>query len=245
MRPHESIAGRYENDDGKRRFVRDLFNRAAPYYDRIGRFGFLGTGQFHRRRELRQAGLQPGMDMLDVACGTGAVMRAAVEILGGRGRVCGVDPSEGMLAEARKIAGAEFHVGHAEALPFPDQSFDFLSMGYALRHVGDLQRAFAEYRRVLRPDGRLLILEISRPRPWLGLVGARLYFRDLLPGLSWLLTGSGDARLLMSYYWETIDACVPPNAILAAIAGADFQQVERHVELGIFSAYTGRTRERA
>ena len=185
------------------------------------------------------------MDVLDVACGTGAVTRAAVEILGGRGRVCGVDPSEGMLAEARKIAGAEFHVGHAEALPFPDQSFDFLSMGYALRHVADLNRAFAEYRRVLRPGGRLLILEISRPRTWLGLVCARFYFRDLLPGLSWLLTGSSDARLMMSYYWETIDACVPPDAILAAIAGTGFQHVERHVELGIFSAYTGRTPERA
>lgn len=244
MRPHESISGRYENDDGKRTFVRELFNRGAPHYDRIGRVGFLGTGQFHRRRALEQAGLRPGMDVLDVACGTGAVTRAAVEILGGRGRVCGVDPSDGMLAEARKIAGAEFHVGHAEALPFPDQSFDFVSMGYALRHVADLQRAFTEYRRVLRPGGRLLILEISRPRTWLGLVGARFYFRDLLPGLSWLLTGSGDARLMMSYYWETIDACVPPDAILAAIAGAGFAQVERHVELGIFSSYTGRTGER-
>lgn len=194
---------------------------------------------------MKQADLRPGLDALDVACGTGAVTRAAVEILGGRGRVCGVDPSEGMLAEARKIAGAEFHLGHAEALPFPDQSFDFLSMAYALRHVADLHRAFAEYQRALRPGGRLLILEISRPRTWLGLVCARLYLRDLLPRLSWLLTGSGHARLMMSYYWETIDACVPPATILEAIQGSGFQHVERRVELGIFSAYIGRTREQA
>lgn len=239
MRPHESIAGRYEGDEGKRKFVRDLFNRGAPHYDRIGRIGFFGTGHLHRRRALERAGLCPGMDALDVACGTGAVTRAMLEVLGGKGRVCGVDPSEGMLGEARKSLAAEFHLGQAEALPFSDASFDFLAMGYALRHVADLKRAFAEYHRVLRPGGRLLILEISRPQTRLGLVLARLYFRDLLPGLSWLVTGSPDARLMMSYYWETIDACVPPPAILEAIQGTGFQIVRRHIELGIFSAYTG------
>jgi demethylmenaquinone methyltransferase / 2-methoxy-6-polyprenyl-1,4-benzoquinol methylase len=239
MRPHETIAIHYADEAGKRTFVRELFNRAAPHYDRIGRIGFFGTGHLHRRRALERAGLRLGMDALDVACGTGAVTRAMLEILDRRGRVCGVDPSEGMLAEARKSLAAEFQIGHAEALPFPDQSFDFLAMGYALRHVTDLQRAFTEYHRVLRPGGRLLILEISRPQTRLGLALSRIYFRDILPRLSWLITGSGDARLMMSYYWETIDACVPPASILDAVRGAGFQPVERHVELGIFSAYTG------
>ena len=237
MRPRESIAGRYENDDGKRTFVRDLFNRGAPHYDRIGRFGFLGTGQFHRRRELRQAGLRPGMDVLDVACGTGAVTRAAVEILGGHGRVCGVDPSEGMLAEARKIAGAEFHVGHAEALPFPDQSFDFLSMGYALRHVADLQRAFTEYHRVLRPGGRVLILEVTKPTSRLGNFFFRLYFGKIYPGLTRLFTRSRAARDMMYYYWETMDASVPPDTVLAAMRAAGFAEVKRVHVLGLFSEY--------
>ena len=245
MRPHESIAGRYEDDEGKRQFVRDLFNRGAPHYDRIGRVGFFGTGHLHRRRALERAGLRAGMDALDVACGTGAVTRAMLDVLGGKGRVTGVDPSEGMLAEARKSLAAEFHLGQAEALPFPDRSFDFVAMGYALRHVTDLKRAFAEYHRVLRPGGRLLVLEISRPQTRLGLVLSRLYFRDLLPGLSWLITGNQDARLMMSYYWETIDACVPPANILEAIAGANFAGVERYVELGIFSAYTGQSKAQA
>lgn len=238
MRPHDAIPGRYADEAGKRRFIRELFDRGARHYDRIGRIGFFGTGHLHRKRALQQAGLQPGMDALDVACGTGAVTRAALEILGGNGRVCGVDPSEGMIAEARRNLPAEFRVAHAEELPFPDASFDFLSMGYALRHVGDLLRTFQEYRRVLRPRGRLLILEISRPKSRLGLLLARLYFRDLLPGISWLATGSRDARVMMSYYWETIDACVPPDAILKAMSDAGFGQVERTVELGLFSAYT-------
>ena len=238
MRPHEAIPGRFADEAGKRTFVRELFDRGAPHYDRIGRVGFFGTGHLHRKRALQSAGLRPGMDALDVACGTGAVTRAMLETLGGRGRVCGVDPSEGMIAEARKSIAAEFQIGHAEALPFADQSFDFLSMGYALRHVADLHRTFAEYQRVLRPGGRLLILEISRPQSRLALVLSRLYFRDILPGLSWLITGSRDARLMMSYYWETIDACVPPHTILAALHDAGFENVQRQVELGIFSAYT-------
>ncbi len=236
-RPHEPIPTRYDDDDGKRVFVQNLFNRGAPHYDRIGRVGFIGTGHVHRKRALQQAGLKPGMDALDVACGTGAVTRAILELLAGKGRVCGVDPSEGMLTEARKSIAAEFHAGHAEALPFKDQSFDFLSMGYALRHVADLNRAFAEYHRVLRPGGRLLVLEISRPRTSFGLLCARLYFKEFLPRLSRLITGSHDAQEMMAYYWETIEGCVPPETILTALREAKFNEVKRHVVMGIFSAY--------
>ncbi len=240
MIPHKTIPGRYADEAGKREFVREVFTAGAPHYDRIGRIGFFGTGHFHRKRAVEKAGLKPGMNALDVACGTGAVTRAIVEVLAGKGQVCGVDPTESMLVEARKTLAVPFHVGYAEALPFPNRTFDFLSMGYALRHVADLDRTFAEYHRVLRPEGRLLILEISRPRTRTALVLSRLYFRDLLPTLSWLITGSREARQMMTYYWETIDACVPPPAILAAIGNAGFRDVRHTTELGIFSSYTAR-----
>lgn len=237
MVPHKAIASRYADDSGKQEFVREVFNRGAKHYDRIGRVCFFGTGHFHRKRALVQAGLCPGMDVVDVACGTGAVTRAIVEVLAGTGSVRGVDPTENMLAEARKSLSVPFHLGHAEALPFPDNSFDFLSMGYALRHVADLNKTFAEYYRVLRPNGRILILEISRPRTRFALWVSRICFRDLLPLVSFAVTGSRDARKMMSYYWETIDACVPPAEILAAIQGALFQEARRVTELGIFSSY--------
>ena len=239
--PHKIIESRYENREERRTFIQDLFNRGARHYDRIGSVGFLGTGHFYRKRALQRAGLEPGMDALDVACGTGAVTRPMLEIVGDPQKVFGVDPSEGMLGEAKNHIDARFQEGHAEALPFEDARFDFLSMGYALRHVDDLEATFVEYRRVLRPGGRMLLLEITRPRTALGRFVAWLYFGLVLPPLSFLITGSRDASRMISYYWETIDACVPPTTILDALERAGFKQLNRRVELGIFSEYRAET----
>lgn len=235
--PHKPILTRYESEEAKHGYVRDLFNRGAQHYDRIGKVGFFGTGHFYRKRALQKGGLTSGMKVIDVACGTGAVTRAILEIVKPDGSVLGVDPSEGMLGEAKKGIQAEFKLGRAEELPAEEDQFDFLSMGYALRHVEDLVVAFKEYRRVLKPGGKLLVLEISRPKSKLGLFLTKLYFRDFVPFISRLATGSKDAREMMVYYWETIDACVPPDDILAALKAAGFENVNRRVELGIFSEY--------
>ncbi len=238
--PHQIIESRYTSAEDKQRYLRQLFNEGARHYDRIGWIGSLGTGHAYRKRALRLGGLKPGMDVLDVACGTGAVTRAILKVLNGSGSVVGMDPSAGMIEQARAHVPAKFVEGEAEALPFADNTFDFLTMGYALRHVTDLHRAFAEYRRVLRPGGRVLLLEITRPsRAW-ALSLARFYFRDLL-GWTMILTGGNrKSREMMTYYWETIDLCVPPEAILSALRESGFSEVDRRVELGLFSEYHGR-----
>ena len=238
--PHQIIQTRYSDAEGKQRYLRQLFNQGAPHYDRIGWIGSLGTGHIYRKRALMRGGLKAGMTVLDVACGTGAVTRAILQVLGGSGRVTGVDPSPGMLAQARAHVPAEFCEGQAEALPFPDDTFDFLTMGYALRHVQDLQTAFAEYRRVLRPGGRVLLLEITRPRGRLSLALTRFYFRDFLGWMIRLTGGNQASREMMTYYWETIAACVPPETILTALQESGFEDVKRHVDMGIFSEYQGR-----
>src|ERR1044071_2704727 len=106
-----------------------------------------GSGGRYRRQALLRAGLAPGMRALDVACGTGALTLPMQRIVGGGGEVLGLDPSTGMLRVARRHGARRLVRGVAEALPFPDGRFDFLSMGYALRHVADLRATFAAHRR--------------------------------------------------------------------------------------------------
>jgi demethylmenaquinone methyltransferase/2-methoxy-6-polyprenyl-1,4-benzoquinol methylase len=238
-KPHQIIDTRYSTEEGKQEYLRRLFNEGAPHYDRIGWIGSFGTGHTYRKRALRRGGLKPGLHVLDVACGTGAVTRAILEVLQGSGSVVGVDPSVGMLAQARANVPAEFREARAEALPFPDASFDLLTMGYALRHVEDLHSAFKEYRRVLRPGGRVLLLEITRPEGKASQALARFYFRDFLGWMVRLTGGNRASREMMTYYWETIDACVPPEIILSALRESGFSEVTRHADLGMFSEYRG------
>jgi len=239
-RPHQLITTHYSNEEGKQHYLRQLFNEGAPDYDRIGWIGSLGTGHCYRKLALRRGGLKPGMRVLDIACGTGAVTRAILQLLRGSGTVVGLDPSAGMLAQARASLSAEFVEGEAEALPFPDDSFDFLTMGYALRHVADLNKALSEYRRVLRPGGKVLLLEITRPQGRLGRALARFYFHDVLRWIMAVTGGKKTSREMVTYYWETIEACVPPENILSAMQESAFSEVNRYVQFGLFSEYRGR-----
>src|SRR5262245_29334932 len=162
--PHPLLERYYADHAARPGFVTDLFDAAAPYYDWVCRVMALGSGQFYRRQALLRAGLLPGMRLLDIATGTGLVARAAERVLGASGSVVGFDASTGMLRQASRRIAAPLVQGWAETLPFQRASFDFASVGYALRHMADLGITFAECLRVLKPGGRLLILEISRPR---------------------------------------------------------------------------------
>jgi demethylmenaquinone methyltransferase / 2-methoxy-6-polyprenyl-1,4-benzoquinol methylase len=238
MQPHPTLTGRYASPEAKPAFVNQLFDRGAAHYDGVVDWGFLHSGASYRRRTLRKYGLAPGQKLLDVACGTGLVAVEAAKVMGSADGITGLDPSEGMLAVARTKLAAQFVVGRAEQLPFPAASFDFLTMGYALRHVTNLEQTFREFDRVLKPNGRLLILEVTKPTGWLGSRLFRLYFSRVYPGLTFLFTRSKDAREMMRYYWETMDACVPPDTVLKAMRDAGLTRVTRNVELGLFSEYS-------
>jgi demethylmenaquinone methyltransferase / 2-methoxy-6-polyprenyl-1,4-benzoquinol methylase len=239
MTPHPPLTQRYATPDAKPDFVNRLFDRGAKYYDGVVNWGFLGSGPAYRRWVLRRHGLKPGHHLLDVACGTGLMAVPAAEVLETAANITCLDPSAGMLAEARKKLAARFVQGRAESLPFPDNSFDFLTMGYALRHVMELEQTFAEYRRVLRPGGKVLILEVTKPAGAVGNFFFRLYFGKIYPGLTQLFTRSRDAREMMSYYWETMDVCVPPEGVLAAMRAAGFADVKKQRVASLFSEYTG------
>jgi demethylmenaquinone methyltransferase/2-methoxy-6-polyprenyl-1,4-benzoquinol methylase len=224
--------------DDRQRVVNALFDRSAEHYDRACGIMSFGSGQGYRREALDRAGLRPGMHVLDVGTGTGLLAREIVHLLGSSDGVVGLDPSWKMMAAGRRELNLRFVQGLGERLPFPDAHFDFVTMGYALRHLPDLDDTFEEYRRVLKPSGRLLLLEITRPASTLGLALARIYFGTIVPLVTRIGTGSAPAAQLMRFYWETIAQCVPPETVLASLGRAGFAAPHRAVVHGIFSEYT-------
>ncbi|WP_340638452.1 class I SAM-dependent methyltransferase [Noviherbaspirillum cavernae] len=237
--PHAPLTDYYRDEDDRKGWVRHMFDSTAADYNRIEAILGLGSGSWYRRQALLRAGLQRGMRALDVGVGTGLVARQAAAILGDPTAVTGVDPSPGMLQNARVPDGVVLVEGSAERIPFPDNSFDFLSMGYALRHISDLAVAFREFHRVLKPGGRLCILEITCPEKPLQKTLLKAYLRGVVPTLAKLASRNGETSVLWRYYWDSIEACAPPASVMRTLEDAGFAQVERYVELGVFSEYRG------
>lgn len=243
--PHTPLTDYYESTDVRSRYVMDLFDRTAKHYNTIEAL-FLNGGLFYRRASMRLAGISKGMKVLDVATGTGAVARGAAKLVGPEGRVFGVDPSRGMLGEARRIFHGPLTRGVAQELPFADDTFDFVTMGIALRHVSDLVAAFSEYCRVLKPGGRLWILESHVATSRFGHWATRLVWARVIPRLTLLFTRSHDAKLLMDYYWDTVEQCVSPEKIVEALQTAGFEQARSRVTLpGAFCEYKASKPQRA
>ena len=238
LRPHPPLARYYRSEEQRRRQVDAWFDEAASDYDWINQAISFGSGHRYRREALLRAGLADGMSLLDAGSGTGGVAAQAQRIVGSRGLVAALDASLGMLRQAAGNGVRRRVRGLAESLPFPGERFDMLSMGYALRHVADLRTTFQEYLRVLKPGGKLLLLEITPPASRLSHAFLRLYLGRLVPLLARFGHGGRASRELMEYYWETIESCVPPAVILGALADAGFRQADRHVEMRIFSEYT-------
>jgi demethylmenaquinone methyltransferase/2-methoxy-6-polyprenyl-1,4-benzoquinol methylase len=238
--PHPPLRGYYESEGDRSAWVRGIFDRTAADYDRLERILGLGSGSWYRRRALEEAGLRRGMSVIDVGTGTGLLASAAARIVGDPTCVTGVDPSAGMIEHARVPAGVRLLPGSAESIPAPDGATDFVSLGYALRHINDLSAAFAEFHRVLRPGGRLCVLEITLPSGGVRRALLKAWLDGVVPRIAAVVANRRDTPLLMHYYWDTIAACVPPETILEALAAAGFVDVERHVRLAIFSAYCAR-----
>jgi demethylmenaquinone methyltransferase/2-methoxy-6-polyprenyl-1,4-benzoquinol methylase len=199
----------------------------------------LGSGAWYRRRALRRHGLQRGMSVLDIAIGTGAVARAARSLVA-PGTVVGLDPSFGMLAQARRSLAIPLVQGVAERLPFRAGVFDFVSMGYALRHVVGLRPTLGEYFRVLKPGGTLLILEFARPRSPLGVRVASAYFNRVLPAVCRLGAAGQGTDVLWRYCWDTVERSTPPETILSTLTECGFRDARGHSWLGLLSEYAGR-----
>jgi demethylmenaquinone methyltransferase / 2-methoxy-6-polyprenyl-1,4-benzoquinol methylase len=213
--------------------VRSMFDRISPVYDAMNRTMTLGLDQRWRRATVA-AVVEPGDRVLDACCGTGDLAVAASRA---GARVTGLDFSERMLERARAKSGEiEWVQGDAQQLPFEDASFDAATVGFGVRNLDDLERGLAELRRVLRPGGRLAILEITRPR---GLLAPfyRLWFDGLVPMLGKVLPG-GSAY---TYLPASVRRFPGPDELAGLLRGAGFEDVRwRTFAGGIVALHIGR-----
>ena len=237
--PISALRHYWTDETGRRRFLNHLFDDTAGDYDFVERLLGLGSGPWYRRKALQRAGLLAGMRVLDIATGTGLVAREALATVGPEGSVIGLDPSEGMLGQAGLLR-IPLVRALGERIPCRDASFDFVSMGFALRHVAELEPLFAEMRRVLKPGGSVCILEITHPRRPIIAAPLRIFMTRVVPAIARLSSRHHQARDLMQFYWDTIEACVPPEVVLAALQRAGFEAPRRSLVIGMFSEYVAK-----
>lgn len=210
----------------KARAVRDMFDRIAPRYDLVNRVMTFGLDVRWRRRTVAALGLQEGSLVLDVACGTGDLCR---EIERAGMRAIGIDFSPGMLAAAR--TSAPLLRGDALDLPVKAGGVDGITCGFALRNVADLKQLFTEFARVVRPGGRISLLEVSEPQATPLRLGHHLYFHHVVPLIGGLLSSREAYR-----YLPASTAYLPPrDEMTGMLDGAGFEEIS-FLRLGLGAA---------
>jgi demethylmenaquinone methyltransferase / 2-methoxy-6-polyprenyl-1,4-benzoquinol methylase len=219
----------------KTQTVRTMFDAIAPRYERVNRIMTFGLDAGWRRRTVRSLGLPAGSVVLDLACGTGDLSRTAEA----SGLVpIGADLSFGMLAASHGVA--TLLQADATSLPLADGSIDGVLCGYALRNFTDLTESVAEMARVLRPGGRLSILEVGAPRSRLVRVGYDLWFRRCVPVIGGLLSDRAAYR-----YLPASTVYLPePEELRALLLDAGFSGVNHRELSGGLSQLITATRAR-
>ena len=223
----------------KRTLVQRLFTRIAPQYDWFNRLASCGLDQRWRKDVLARGGIQPGQRILDVCTGTGDLAILCAKRQHGQGAVIGIDMNSGMLTLAhRKQRSQDLAVdwlqGDAEALPFASGSFDRVVIGFSTRNLGNLTNGLREMVRVLKPQGRLIILETGYPSHPVVRFGYQAFLFTFARGIGWVLTG----RLWpFTYLARSVREFLTPEQVVERLRNV--QTTVEHVPLsrGLASLY--------
>ncbi|HEX4905174.1 MAG TPA: ubiquinone/menaquinone biosynthesis methyltransferase [Acidimicrobiales bacterium] len=229
---HESLP----EGEEKVRAVRQMFDTIAPRYDLVNRVMTFGLDVRWRKRATRSLGLPAGSTVLDIAAGTGDFCR---ELAAAGFSPIGVDLSFGMLANAR--TDAPLVQGDALRLPFPDGSVDGVTCGFALRNLRDLTPFFADLARVLRPGGRIALLDVAAPTNPVLRWGHGIYFGKVVPRIGGALNGAGKD----AYRYLPRSAAYLPegDGMTVMLRTAGFPDAERRLlSAGITQLLTGTRR---
>ncbi|MRS12130.1 MAG: bifunctional demethylmenaquinone methyltransferase/2-methoxy-6-polyprenyl-1,4-benzoquinol methylase UbiE [Actinobacteria bacterium] len=211
--------------------VQTIFSTIAPRYDRFNRISSLGLDRSWRRRAVRYAGIAPADQVLDLAAGTGDLTMAILRYAEPAG-LLSTDFVPEMLEVGEQKASryqgetlVSFAVVDAQALPFHDDAYDVVTVGFGVRNMPDRAANFREVRRVLKPGGRYAVLEFSRPSPAPFRAVYHLYLRHVIPALGALLTRD---RRAFEYLNKSIEAFPGRVALARELHEAGFSQVQWH-----------------
>jgi len=228
----------------KRTRVRRMFAAIAPSYDLNNRLHSLWMDQRWRRRAVKLAQLTPEDEVVDVACGTGDLTLAFSDALRRANprpdKVVGIDFTFEMLPLARTKAEDSIHWinGDAQALPLPDACCDVVSIAFGIRNVADPAAAIREFHRILRPGGRLIILEFSLPTNPILRRLYNFYFRQILPRTATLI--SGDKTGAYKYLPESVNTFIGREQMMQTMREAGFRQVQQFpMTFGVCVCYRG------
>ena len=234
----------YSEQGSKKQQVGNMFDNIAPYYDLLNRVLSLGIDQRWRKAMIRELAKVPHAQVLDVATGTADVALAIRKNLPDVQHITGLDLSHEMLEVGRQkiakknwTADIDMIQGDSENLPFADDSFDAITVAFGVRNFENLEAGLREMHRVLRPGGKLLVLEFSRPTVFPLKQGFNFYFKNILPQIGkWQ---SKDPRAY-EYLYESVQAFPDGADFLAVLARTGYSATTVDPQtFGICSLYTG------
>jgi demethylmenaquinone methyltransferase/2-methoxy-6-polyprenyl-1,4-benzoquinol methylase len=205
----------------KSTYVHSAFSAIADRYDLLNTLLSFNRDRGWRRSTVSALGLRGPEAVLDVATGTGKLAQELERKVGAGGMVVGLDFCQPMLRKAKVQTGCtELVLATSERLPFPDNCFDGATIGFALRNVPDMESTLREMARVMKPGGKVVCLEFSRPRHPIMRSLHRLYLLRVLPTIGWLISGDKDAYLYLPHSIMDFESAEELKAVMEK-AGLD------------------------
>ena len=229
----------YETGESKKQQVATMFNNVAGTYDFLNHFFSVGIDKLWRRKLVNLIGINQPKFILDVATGTADLAIAETRLQ--PDKIIGVDISEKMLDVGRekikKYPNIELQTGDSENLQFPENTFDAVSVSFGVRNFENVPAGLSEMRRVLKPNGKVFILEFSKPSNWLVQKLYYFYFCNVLPFMGKLI--SKDARAY-TYLPESVRLFPDGQKFVELLKQAGYKNIEcKPLTFGISTIYIG------
>jgi len=231
----------------KARTIQNMFTNLAPHLDLFTRGFSLGLDQYWRKRGVRFSGIKPGDRVLDICAGTGELAFILSRAVGNEGSIVGTDYCENMLELARKKMGNKysnvtFRFADATKTPFSDNTFDAVTVAYGMRNIPDTIAALKEIRRVLKPGGIFLCVELTEPQNRLFRAIYRWYSFRVMPFVSNLVIKTADPFV---YLPRSIEEFHRPPVFTKLITDNDFSDVAvDSMTMGIATAFRAKKTSR-